>query len=77
MKFNRKRCATCMYRSKYTVTDSNLSSTLHCNYACITGHTCLHREECGTVQDRRGNDFDNCLLYEKGDPPKPTCTIKF
>jgi hypothetical protein len=37
-----------------------------CNYSCVTGTTCLHKTENG-VEDRRGEDYNDCKLFLEGD----------
>ena len=60
-KFNRKRCKSCMYHGVTT----GGGNYIFCDYAGKTGETCLKRE--GKVaRDIRGDDYDNCQIYEKG-----------
>lgn len=65
--YNKKKCRKCKYSSyiggghkKYT---SDLKIT--CNYSMITDQTCLFRKN-GKIVDRRGNDPENCKLFDDG-----------
>ena len=40
-----------------------------CDYAKYTKRTCLYSDR-GKVKDRRGDDPNHCLLFEKGERPK-------
>lgn len=70
-KFNIKKCRTCIYRG--TVSGGVKSSAkgirinnVCCYYASNTGNTCLKRTNSNTLNDIRGNDYENCKLYKKG-----------
>ena len=61
VKIDRKLCKKCVYRG-----DSNVGGgSVYCNYAAITGTTCLRRDG-NDVIDIRG-EGPECLLYERGD----------
>lgn len=62
-KFDKSRCASCMYRGRMQSIDS---VNVYCAYAAITGETCLHMEG-KQVVDRRGTDYSNCSLYQSGE----------
>jgi hypothetical protein len=38
-----------------------------CSYGTITGNTCLTVVEHGKVIDRRGENYNKCQLFVKGD----------
>ncbi len=59
-KFNKNKCKKCKYHGGANIN----GNTIHCYYA-NTGKTCLHRVG-KEIIDRRGNDYNNCLLYERG-----------
>lgn len=63
--YNKNKCKTCKYRTRL----SKMGLVL-CDYGSKSDNgTALKR--CGNeVVDTRGNDPDNCLLYEKGRPIK-------
>lgn len=61
-KFSKTKCKSCIYHRG----GSQNKGAVYCNYASITGQTCLHRGEKGAVLDRRGTDYHNCQLYIKG-----------
>lgn len=63
-KFNKQKCRKCMYRKKIT---SAPVGSVFCDYAGVTDQTCLHVVN-GQLVDRRGEDYDHCLLYKTGDP---------
>ena len=59
-KFDKRKCSKCQYRGC-------LSTTLtYCNYASITGETCLRRNRDGSLRDIRG-EGPGCLLYCRGE----------
>ena len=62
MMFNidKKYCRKCQYRGCLS------TSLTYCNYASITGETCLKRNRDGSIKDSRG-EGPGCLLYLKGD----------
>lgn len=62
-KFNKAKCHTCIYRGG---TSGMKANQLICNYAAITGKTCLRRGDKGDAVDIRGNDGENCRIYERG-----------
>ena len=59
-KHNKAKCRTCAYHRI-------MGGGVHmiCNYSCITGQTCLYKTDKG-IEDRRGDDYNNCKLYRKG-----------
>lgn len=72
-KFNKKKCASCIYRKKSTkVPEVNV----FCDYAGVTDQTCLHRVG-STVVDRRGDDYEHCKLRVVGDPIVTQHPIRF
>lgn len=58
-----KQCKKCIYRG---VWNSGLFK-MFCNYSLVTRHTCLTIDE-KTRQtiDRRGDDPNDCKLFEEG-----------
>lgn len=61
-KHNKSICRRCAY---HIIVGGNRQN-LMCNYSCVTGTTCLHKTENG-VEDRRGEDYNNCKLFLEGD----------
>lgn len=64
-KFDIFKCKTCKYHGSgagHSTTPGD--GFIHCNYSA-TGRTCLTVDNGQTI-DRRGSDFYNCKLYEKG-----------
>ena len=57
---NKEQCRKC----KFSGGKQDGMETMYCNYAAINDQTCLHKVD-GKVVDRRGNDKDNCLLFEE------------
>lgn len=74
-KFDKKKCLTCIYHGEgvgYSVRVPNKDGTyslkvVNCNYAGVTGETCLKPAPNNEVIDLRGDDYDNCKLYEEGE----------
>lgn len=67
-KFNKRKCAKCKYRCTFSGTAGfNVSSrNVGCYYSVVSNNgSCLHLVN-GKIKDRRGDDYDNCKLYEKG-----------
>ena len=66
-KFNRRKCMKCKYHGN-TASDTQAKSVtqVYCNYLSLTGRTCLKSYK-GVTIDRRGYEFDNCLLFEEGE----------
>lgn len=62
-KFNKMKCKSCIYHGH---TSGLHVSQIFCNYATVTGHTCLRRTDKGEVIDTRGNEKNYCRLYESG-----------
>lgn len=58
-KFDKRKCSKCQYRGA-------LSTMIYCNYASITGETCLKRNRNGSLRDIRG-EGPGCLLYCRGE----------
>ncbi len=58
---NKKVCEKCKYRGVFIGNKS-----IHCYYAGLTSETCLKLVD-KKVIDRRGNDPNNCLLFEEGE----------
>jgi hypothetical protein len=59
-KFNKNKCKTCKYHSEISLNGSMIIC-----YHVNSGLSSIYREGKGNI-DRRGNDFNNCLLYERG-----------
>ena len=66
-KFDRRKCLTCIYRGGSQGNCTTIKN-LHCNYSGIMTATCLKRipNKDGEVRDIRGDDYNNCKLYQKG-----------
>lgn len=58
-KFNVNKCMKCQF-------SVGVGGSCICNYAEITGNTCLRRADNGKVFDIRGEEYNNCLKYVKG-----------
>lgn len=69
-KFDKEKCLHCKYHTEqyrgYTVKRGCRFVNVSCNYASATGSTCLKRKDNSSVVDMRGNDYNNCMLYEEG-----------
>ena len=61
MKFNKEKCKTCMFHG----VANTMEIKVYCNYILLTEQACLYCDGKGT-KDKRGNDFENCKLYQKG-----------
>ena len=57
-KFDKTKCRKCAYHRV-------MQGFTICNYACVTGQTCLHKTKNG-VEDSRGDDYNNCKLFVEG-----------
>lgn len=70
-KFDRKKCLNCIYRGGSQGNCTTLRN-IHCNYSGIMTATCLKRipNKDGEIKDIRGDDYNNCKLYQKGRPIK-------
>lgn len=76
--YNPKKCLKCKYHGEHlscgnfvrvkkpTNGKAGKSVTVYCNYADITGNTCLKALNPRESYDTRGDDYNNCLLFEKG-----------
>lgn len=60
-KFNKSRCKKCIYHRGLE------NRNIYCNYGAVEERSCLYKAPDGTIQDRRGTDYDNCQLFVKGD----------
>lgn len=75
-KFDKKKCKRCKYRGRGTgyIVKTGFSP-IHCDYARTNDQTCLTRIGKDVI-DRRGNDYNNCLLFEEGTPVKESVSIR-
>ncbi len=67
--YNKRKCIRCIYHGTgagYYTQGRRERIMVHCNYAHSTTGTCLTRGEHGEVIDRRGGDYNNCLLFSEG-----------
>lgn len=69
-KFDKTRCLSCVYRMDTSnVYQGDMPKggkrSIICNYAGVTGHTCLKREG-NRIIDQRGEDYKGCKLYKEG-----------
>lgn len=64
-KYNKKNCKKCKYHGE-RLSGAIDGQSIYCDYLCITGKTCLTYDDNGKIIDRRGNDAENCALFEKG-----------
>lgn len=73
-KFSKRKCKSCIYHSYMAGSYLNII----CTYSTRndTEQTCLYRDSSGKLQDRRGEDYHNCLLYEEGKPVRDTGRFK-
>lgn len=62
---NKKLCKKCKYHGKISG-----DVTIHCNYAGVTGETCIRRVNSKKSVDLRGDNKDTCLLFEEDKPIK-------
>ena len=60
-KFNKVKCAKCKWHGTLNGKDNN---NVHCYYV-MSGQSCLYRDG-NEIKDRRGEDYNHCLLYERG-----------
>lgn len=71
-KFNPRRCLECVYHGELScgtpIKTKRGQKNVFCDYSCITGETCLHKNNHGDIYDIRGCEYDNCLMYEEGKP---------
>ena len=58
-KYNKKKCGNCKWHSLNTQ-----DSDVLCYWAGYHSSTCLNRDG----SDKRGSEYDNCLLFEEGVP---------
>jgi len=70
-KFDKHKCLKCVYHGNcgagwHIVDGHGEGANVICNYATITGFTCLKRVARDELKDIRGEDFNNCKLYTEG-----------
>lgn len=72
-KFDKSKCLRCRYSVKissgFSAHDQTGASVqIVCDYSGSNkdGHTCLYRGADKKVHDRRGDDYNNCLLFTQG-----------
>lgn len=62
-KFNIKKCAKCKYHGTILSRTLGNVKNISCDYAALAHEgTCITR----SGEDKRGNDPDNCRLFEAG-----------
>lgn len=66
--YKKSKCKKCKYHGQLQ------GSLIYCNYAAITGRTCLKREHKDIIDQRKG-EANECLYYEKGVPTKQPLQI--
>lgn len=64
---NKEICAVCKYRGTVGARDIANADNVSCDYAGVTGRTALGHGKGGEAFDKRGDDFNVCLLFEEGD----------
>lgn len=69
-KFNKAKCAKCKFRCNVSASAGAEYKQSNRNIGCYYGElshkgTCLQIQD-GKLVDRRGDDYNNCKLYEKG-----------
>lgn len=62
-KYNKEKCVKCIYKVKLMCNDGS-GYNVACDYANKGESCCLYREG-KEVKDRRGGDFNKCLLFEE------------
>lgn len=70
--FNVEKCMKCCYHGTHPsmgqiVGRGRDAFWVYCNYACVTGDTCLKKAGPHDSVDSRGNDPDNCKLFWEGE----------
>ena len=69
-KFSKKRCLRCKYHGLghhgFVTCIDGKGVNIYCNYATITGHTCLKPVSPHESVDLRGDDYYNCRLFSEG-----------
>lgn len=74
-KFDINKCANCKYHGTQAgYSNKSVTVPVFCNYAGIKDRTCLTVKNGKTI-DRRGEDRDNCKLYEPGKPARTDMRI--
>lgn len=75
-KFNKRKCLKCKFHGNcgagVGVKINGASRGVICDYAGVTGNTCLTLDSSRHVIDIRGNDYDHCALYTKGERKRDT-----
>ena len=72
-KFDKRKCLKCKYHGlgcggyPVKVGFNGKSIPVFCNYS-LSERTCLRKQKDGQIIDIRGNDYNNCKLYEAGKP---------
>ena len=72
-KFNPSKCAKCQYHSEiissgwHVRVSKTKSINVCCNYASVTGKTCLQPKNSKESYDTRGEDYNNCKLFVEGE----------
>lgn len=66
--YDKKKCKSCRWHGYFGAKDQG-GNNICCDYGILARQgTCLRKiGQNGETIDRRGNDPDNCLLYEKGE----------
>lgn len=72
-KFDKVKCVKCKYHGRgynlgWLTNIGQRNMYVYCNYALSTGLCTLYKDKNKNTIDRRGSDFNNCLLFEKGQP---------
>ena len=64
-KFNKSKCRKCIYGNTQSI-------SVICTYSTRNKdmQTCLYRGDDRKIHDRRGDDYDNCLLFKEGKQAK-------
>ena len=64
-KFNKSKCRKCIYGNTHSI-------SVVCSYATRNKElqTCLYRDDNGKIRDRRGDDYNGCLLFREGKQAK-------
>lgn len=73
-KFDKQKCLKCRWHGMglgwSAITPDGKNVSIHCNYSGHHETTPLRAAPGNTFTDLRGNDFNNCLLFEEGEMEK-------
>ena len=80
-KFNKEKCYTCRFHGVgslgYPITVKGRRVKVYCDYATIMEETCLYPLNGYKTKDVRGEDSENCKLYEPGRIARKHASLMF